>query len=267
MIVWMMERPRPVPGMARCVAFEARKKRVKRSFLSASGIPMPVSATDTTAHPPAVSVVSSMRPPSGVNFTALDRRFVSTRTSWLASPSTTRPSAGRAVVRVMSLAATAGSGALGAPGDDVQQVDGPGHRGERARLDRREREQVLDQFLQPDRVPADPLQRALLLGAELAQLPVQQHLHIARDAGKRGAQLVRHRRDEVRLRLVDGPQLLDQAVLLLVQVGMMKPPPQVGRYRLHRADLSIRPRMARMQPRRDNDPQQLTTHPERGNQK
>src|ERR1035438_7684842 len=77
---------------------------------------------------------------------------------------------------------------------------------------------------------------------------------------------MRHRRDEVRLRPVDGPQLPDEAVLLLIQAGMTQAPPQVGRYRLHRVDLGRRPRMTGPQPLGRDEPQHLGAHPERRDQ-
>lgn len=69
--------PRPVPGMACRVTVAVRKKRSKTRLRSVSAMPMPVSATASTALSPSTPSLTSTRPPSGVNFTALESRLSS----------------------------------------------------------------------------------------------------------------------------------------------------------------------------------------------
>jgi hypothetical protein len=70
-----MVSPRPLPGIIRRVAASLRKNRSKICSWSAAGIPMPVSATLSTASFPSTARVTSTFPSSGVNFTALEMRL------------------------------------------------------------------------------------------------------------------------------------------------------------------------------------------------
>ncbi len=74
--------------MAASVALDARKKRVNKEPWSCSGMPIPVSATVSTAESPVLLTVRATLPPLGVYFTAFDRRLTSTRSSCAGSPST-----------------------------------------------------------------------------------------------------------------------------------------------------------------------------------
>jgi len=51
-IVRAMDMPRPDPGIAPDTALDARKKRVNRAAWSCAGMPIPVSATVSTAQSP-----------------------------------------------------------------------------------------------------------------------------------------------------------------------------------------------------------------------
>src|SRR6185437_3771279 len=57
-------RPSPVPGIARCVAVDARKKREKTCPCSSGGMPIPVSATVTTTESPLPATLTVTAPPS-----------------------------------------------------------------------------------------------------------------------------------------------------------------------------------------------------------
>lgn len=70
--------PSPVPGIALSSAAAVRKKRPKTWGRSLSAMPIPVSHTSTTTSPSTFAVRMTTLPPSGVNFSAFDVRFVST---------------------------------------------------------------------------------------------------------------------------------------------------------------------------------------------
>ena len=65
-----------------------RWKASKIRSRSASAIPMPVSVTDTSTSPSVTRAAISTEPPSGVNLTALVRRFSSTCLSFSSSAQT-----------------------------------------------------------------------------------------------------------------------------------------------------------------------------------
>ena len=87
-----MVSPRPVPGIACRVAASERKNLSKIRSRSPAGMPMPVSATASTAWSPCMPTLTSTLPPSGVNFTALEMRLPA---SW-AMRSGSRAKQGRA---------------------------------------------------------------------------------------------------------------------------------------------------------------------------
>ena len=87
----LIARPRPVPPKRRVVDASACWKDSNRRARSFSAMPMPVSATSkrTSVAPPSSRpshVTSTVTSPSGVNFTALDSRLVSTCASRPRSP-------------------------------------------------------------------------------------------------------------------------------------------------------------------------------------
>ena len=71
-------------------------------------MPIPVSATVSTAASPSQASEVLTCPPLGVYFTALDSRLIRTRSSWSASPSTIRPLGGQLTSRSRPPAAAAG---------------------------------------------------------------------------------------------------------------------------------------------------------------
>ena len=71
-------------------------------------IPWPESFTTIRACVPSFSSLTSMEPPSGVNFTAFDSRFHTTCLKRLASPNTQSDEASSVVRSVIDLASIAG---------------------------------------------------------------------------------------------------------------------------------------------------------------
>ncbi len=71
-------------------------------------MPIPVSATVSTAESPSLARAVRTCPPLGVYFTALDSRLTRTRSSWSASPSTIRALGGQLTSRSSPPAAAAG---------------------------------------------------------------------------------------------------------------------------------------------------------------
>src|SRR5580700_11602136 len=196
-IIRTMASPSPVPGMDRPVALEARKNRVNSSFWSLAGMPMPVSLTRITADLPSANAETSTHPPFGVNLTELDSRLITTRSSWLASPSQQLAVGG--ADREGQLAPDhRRPDRVGAGPDHVGQVHRAHHRGERAGLQLGEGEHVVHQVAQPHGAAVDGFQHLALLRGDLARIPVPEHLHVPLDGGQRGTQLMGHRGEEAR---------------------------------------------------------------------
>ncbi len=106
-IAWVTDMPRPVPSMCASTAFAVRKKRSNRCSMSFSGTPMPLSATIRAADVSA-STLTSMRPPTGVNVIAFERRLSTAWPRRVESPSM-KPSSVRPRQRSMERSRAAGA--------------------------------------------------------------------------------------------------------------------------------------------------------------
>src|SRR5690242_5324371 len=71
-------RPSPVPGIACCVAVEARKNRENTCPCSSLGMPIPLSATTSATSPFRRAISTRTAPPAFVNLTAFETRLSST---------------------------------------------------------------------------------------------------------------------------------------------------------------------------------------------
>ena len=108
-MAWTMARPSPVPGMTSLVAAAPRKNRPKMASCSSSGIPTPVSDTESTTEDSDTETPISTDPPAGVNLMALLVRLIRRRSSWSPSPSTAVPGSPVRAVRRSDLAWAMGS--------------------------------------------------------------------------------------------------------------------------------------------------------------
>ena len=79
-------RPSPAPPVSRLRAASRRTKGSKIRSASGGSTPMPVSATATSADPPAAVRLSSTLPPRGVYLTAFSTRFTKARRKAVTSP-------------------------------------------------------------------------------------------------------------------------------------------------------------------------------------
>src|SRR3989454_11070199 len=91
--------------------------------------------------------------------------------------------------------------------DDLAQVEGAGRQLDASRLEARDVEQIVDEVVQALRAPEDRLLMLDLLRRERAVRLAQEQPAVANDRGQRRAQLVAHHREELRLQLVEAPQL------------------------------------------------------------
>ena len=209
-------------------ALEARKNRVNSSFWSCSGMPMPVSVTVRAAEPSSSAAATSMRPPSGVNLTALDSRLTSTRSSW---PGVTRRRSGRrwAVAgQGQPARSTEGRTASAAAGDDLGHVSpaaSPCVNAPDSSLDKVNTSSIRCCSRTALRSTASSIWRCSAVTGPASL--VREHLQVPLDAGQRGTQFMGDGGEEVRLGLVHRLEVLDQAVLRLIQPGVDAAP---GRY-------------------------------------
>src|SRR5438093_12663405 len=91
--------------------------------------------------------------------------------------------------------------------DDLAQVEGAGRQLDASRLEARDVEQIVDEVVQALRAPEDRLLILDLLRRERAVRLAQEEPAVADDRGQWRAQLVAHHREELRLQLVEAPQL------------------------------------------------------------
>src|SRR5689334_7225709 len=219
-----MARPRPEPWTARSIAFAARWKEVNRPGRSASGMPMPVSVTVTTALPSTAPSRHPTRPPGPVNLIAFSSRARSTRCSWPASPCT--QTCWVLLVISRSLAAAAGASSPCTPAASTASSTGaapeparPAARSRRIRAPpvSRRRSALRRLADSPRRVAWERAPPGRLDEGQAAAVAGREPLGGPQDAGERRGHLGRHGGDERVLALVEHPQLAEQARLALMQ--------------------------------------------------
>ena len=160
---------------------------------------MPVSLTDTSTSPSVTRAAISTEPPSGVNLTALVRRFSSTCLSFSSSAQTMPMSPAMSRRSVIPCVA-ARSRTIASPSS---MRLGERHRAELelhpARLDLGEVEDLVDELEQVVARAADVAQVLLLALVELAEHPLEQDVGEPDHRVQRRAQLVRHAGQELGL--------------------------------------------------------------------
>ena len=191
-------RPSPVPS-SRATPRPPCWKDSKMRSRSSGGMPTPVSVTVTTSSSATARASTSTRPPSGVNLTALESRLSTTCLNRSSSACTESTSS--CDVQAEGDAVCGGPFADEREGvlEGVGDPEGGRLEGHLAGFDLRQVEHLVQQLEQvPTGVPdvADVLVLAIV---ELAEHPVQQHLREADDRVERGAQLVGHAGEELRL--------------------------------------------------------------------
>ena len=197
-------RPRPSPPWARFRLESACRKRSKTWGRNSGAIPSPVSLTRTRTRAPSRATSTVTRPPRGVNFTALARRFHATCWSLSASAhvqiDASSAERARATPLLSAEKRTTSSAARTTATTSVRTTRSV----QLARDDAAHVEQVVDNLGLRLGVALDDADRAPgQLGRHVRALPTE-HARPAQDGGEGGAQLVAERGEE----LVLGPQRL-----------------------------------------------------------
>ena len=210
-------RPRPVPSSRELPRPPCWKDSKIRSR-SASGTPMPVSLTVMSISGPERSARTSTAPPSPVNLTALVIRLRTTCLSRSSSEYTGPTSAAGLdpqvdAVRGGSLAQHRGRVVEQGPEVErgVLELHPPG-------LDLRQVQDLVEQLQEVLAGPVDVAQVLLLPLVDVAEHALQENFGEAEDGVERGAQLVGHARQE--LRLVPARELELEALLLQLSVEL-----------------------------------------------
>ena len=159
------------------------------------------------------------RAPASEYFTALSIRFDRTWRRRTRSPRTV--GSGRFTVARTGTSSCPTDAVATASSDERADVDVVEHVRERAGLDPRRVEHVLDQRRQPARLVRDQREkRRAVLGRELAPALLER-LRGSDHRRHRAAQLVRHERDEVRAHRREAPQLGDGPMLRVVGADVL----------------------------------------------
>src|ERR1043166_6026167 len=188
-----MASPRPRPPYARVVLLSACRKRSNRWGKNSLLMPFPVSRTTSWADVPMHASFTSIRPPLGVNFTALVSRFQTT--CWMRPVGHDGPDVGGERSGDHDVLGVGRRADGLEPGvDDAGEVDGGGLERHRAGDDAADVEEIRDELVLAVRVPLDDLERSLRRGR--VERPGPQHLDPAENRAERGPELVGKRGQE-----------------------------------------------------------------------
>ncbi len=219
--LFTMARPRPAPPYSRVVEPSTWKKTSKTRARCSGAMPMPVSAHRAwpPGRPSRVSPRTVTAPPGGREL----HRVGAEVHQALAELVAVGGEAGQ-LARLRRLTSSpflraSGSSVATASRMSMSDVHLGEHQPDPPGLDLGDVEDGGDELEQVLALLHDDAEVLALLGGERAAQPLQHHLGVADDAGERGAQLVAHGGEEVRLEPVEllqlGVALLELPVLLL----------------------------------------------------
>ena len=209
----------PEPSWVRDRAPDTRWKRSKRCGTSCSGMPMPVSATLSTAWSRSWSTRTVM-PPSKVNFMAFESRLSTTLAHRSRSTYTGSRSGAASTRRKMPEPVGGGVEHAGQLAGVLREVDRLEARLHPPGLQAGEVEQGVDQLEQPLAVAQDHLDPLALPAADRVLLVGEGVLGRSEQQRQRGAELVADVGEEVGLGLVELGQRLGAPPLELVGPGV-----------------------------------------------
>jgi hypothetical protein len=207
-----MWRPRPTPPKRRVDELSTWRNMSKITGTSAGAMPIPVSRTASVSRPASTAARTSTLP-FVVNLSALPTRFLTIVFTFMRSV-TTVARGGRdepaerhvGLDERLELAIDLRADVLHVDRSDVDRLP--------SRLEPAEVERRVHEVEQLEGALPDARDRVVLVGREDAERPLREQVGVPRDDVQRRPQLVRHRRDELRLEPAGALQVVDQTSVL-----------------------------------------------------